>query len=238
MDAVVLAGGKGTRLAPYNTVFPKPMIPLGDRPILDIIIKQLDYYRFDRIILSVGYLAELIESYYKSACKRATRSKIEFVRENEPLGTVGALKLVENLNESFLVMNGDILTDMDFGKFMQFHKHHEGLLTIATYNKKVNLELGIMEVDKSHVIQSFQEKPTFNYLVSMGIYAYEPTVLEFIPNGKAFDFPQLVWDALDQKKKLVAYPSEDYWLDLGSHVDYGKAQDEFELMKSKLIHES
>lgn len=236
MDAVILAGGKGTRLAPYNTVFPKPLVPLGDRPILDIIVQQLDYYGFDRIIISLGYLGELIESYFKSGYSSTLKNaKIEFVREREPLGTVGSLALVSGLKKSFLVINGDTLTTLNYKKLMDFHKENKGLLTIATNKKKVNLQLGIMEANDKFEIQSFVEKPTMSYLVSMGIYIYEPEILKYIKPGESLDFPNIVWKMLEEKKRILGYPSEDYWLDLGTHSDYGKAQDEFENMKKELL---
>ncbi|MBM4032645.1 MAG: nucleotidyltransferase family protein [Planctomycetes bacterium] len=235
MIAVVLAGGKGTRLAPYNTIFPKPLVPLGDRPILDIVIHQLAYYGFERIVLSVGYLAELIEAYFRNGSPTVSNAKITFVRETEPLGTVGSLSLVPNLTESFLVMNGDILTTLNYAKLLQFHREHGGLLTIALNRRQVKVDLGVIEINKQFEVQSFLEKPTMNYLVSMGVYVYEPEVLKYIAPGKRLDFPEVVWQMLREGKKIVGYPSDDYWLDLGSHADYKKAQDEFEEMRDKFL---
>ena len=140
MIAVILAGGQGTRLAPYNTIFPKPLVPLGDRPILDIIIHQLAHYGFDRIVLSVGYLAELIEAYFQNGSPTVNNTQITFVREREPLGTVGSLALVPYLNESFLVMNGDVLTTINYAKLLKFHKEHGGQLTIALNRRQVKLD--------------------------------------------------------------------------------------------------
>lgn len=235
MIAVVLAGGKGTRLAPYNTIFPKPLVPLGNRPILDIVIHQLAYYGFDRIVLSVGYLAELIEAYFRNGSPNVDNVQITFVREKKPLGTVGSLALVPGLSESFLVMNGDVLTTLNYARLVQFHKQHGGQLTIALNRRRVKLDLGVVEINDQFEVQSFQERPTLKHLVSMGVYVYEPEVLRYITPGKYLDFPEVVWQMLRDGKKIVGYPSDDYWLDLGSHIDYKKAQDEFEKMESQLL---
>jgi len=237
MRAVILAGGLGTRLAPYNTVFPKPLVPLGNRPILDIILHQLVHYGFDDIVLSVGYLAELILAYYHNGSPNVRNAKVTFVRETEPLGTVGSLALVPDLTSSFLVMNGDVMTTLDYGKLMQFHKEHGGELTIALNRRDVKIDLGLIEINDQYRVQSFLEKPTLKYLVSMGVYVYEPSVLEYVIPGKRLDFPDVVWQMLRDGRKIVGYPCEDYWLDLGSHADYAKAQDEFEEMKSRLLPE-
>ena len=235
MKAVILAGGKGTRLAPYNTVFPKPLVPLGDRPILDIVIHQLAHYGFSDITLSLGYLAELIEAYFHDGSPNVANANIRFVREREPLGTVGSLALVPGLDESFLVMNGDILTTLDYGKLLAFHKEQGGELTIALNQRPVKIDLGVIEIDDRFTLKSFVEKPTLNYLVSMGVYVYEPAVLDYIAPGQYLDFPQVVWRMLADGRKVVGYPNDAYWLDLGSHTDYQKAQDEFEAMRDRLL---
>lgn len=235
MTAVILAGGKGTRLAPYNTVFPKPLVPLGDRPILDIIIRQLVHYGFDRIVVSLGYLGELIEAYFRNGSAISDNLALTFVREREPLGTVGSLALVPNLTAAFLVMNGDVLTTLDFAKLLAFHKVKGGELTIAMHRQQVHLDLGLMTVDENSELHKFEEKPTLEYLVSMGVYVYEPTVLEYIRPPGYLDFPEVVWRMLRDGRRIVGYPSEDYWLDLGSHADYQKAQEEFEARRGELL---
>jgi NDP-mannose synthase len=233
--AVILAGGKGTRLAPYNTVFPKPLVPLGDRPIVDIIIHQLACAGFDRIVLSVGYLAELIEAYFHDGSPTVPGVDITFVREDEPLGTVGSLALVTGLTEPFLVMNGDVLTTLDYADLMRFHKEHGGELTIATNRREVKIDLGVLEIDEQHRLLSFKEKPTLQYDVSMGVYVYDPSVLDYITPGRYLDFPDVVWRMLDDGRAITCYPSDSYWLDLGSHADYAKAQDEFEQMRDQFL---
>jgi NDP-mannose synthase len=235
MIAVILAGGKGTRLAPYNTIFPKPLVPLGERPILDIIMHQLTHYGFDRIVLSVGYLAELIEAYFTSGAPRPYKADITFVREKEPLGTVGALSLVKGLTEPFLVMNGDVLTTLNYAKLMEYHKAHGADLTIAMHRRKTPLDIGIMDVNERNELLRFQEKPTLEHLVSMGVYVYNPEILRYIQPGKHLDFPDVVWKMLDEDHRIVGYPSDDYWMDLGSHADYHKAQNAYEELKDKLL---
>ena len=235
MRAIILAGGKGTRLAPYNTVFPKPLVPLGDQPILEIIIRQLEHYGFKDIVLSLGYLAELIEAYLNNRSAINSKAKFTYVREEKPLGTVGSLALVPGLNETFISINGDTLTTLDYGKLVQFHKEHGALLTIAMNQRDVQIDLGVVDVNSNYEIKKFTEKPKFHYNACMGIYVYEPEVLRYITAGECLDFPQLVWQMLDNREKIIGYPSDDYWLDLGSHADYGKAQDEFESLKEKLL---
>jgi NDP-sugar pyrophosphorylase family protein len=232
MRVVILAGGKGTRLLPYTTVIPKPLMPVGDRPILDIIIRQLKYYSFSRVTMAVGYLAELIEAYLRDGNKYGI--KIDYSREDEPLGTIGSLGLIDGLDKTFLVMNGDLLTNLDYGKLVEFHKKNHGVATIATYNKEVKIDLGILEMDGDFRLKKYTEKPTLRYHVSMGIYVFEPEILSFIePNGY-LDFPDLVLTLMKANRKVIAFPFDGYWLDIGRHEDYVRAQEEFETLKEEL----
>ncbi|MHA2427034.1 MAG: nucleotidyltransferase family protein [Candidatus Hermodarchaeia archaeon] len=232
MRAVILAGGKGTRLLPYTTVIPKPLMPVGDRPILEIIIRQLKKYGFSRVTMAVGYLAELIEAYFNNGNKYGI--EIDYSRENEPLGTIGSLSLVDGLDTTFLVMNGDILTNLDYLKLVDFHKRNQAVATIATYNKEVKIDLGILEMDEGFRLKQYIEKPALKYDVSMGIYVFEPEILEFIePNGY-LDFPDLVLALMKAGREVIAFPFNGYWLDIGRHEDYDRAQEEFETLKEKL----
>ena len=232
MRAVILAGGKGTRLLPYTTVIPKPLMPVGDKPILEVIIKQLKYYGFSRVTMAVGYLAELIEAYLRDGNKYGI--KIDYSREDEPLGTIGSLGLIDGLDKTFLVMNGDLLTNLDYGKLVEFHKKNHGVATIATYNKEVKIDLGILEMDGDFRLKKYTEKPTLRYHVSMGIYVFEPEILSFIePNGY-LDFPDLVLTLMKANRKVIAFPFDGYWLDIGRHEDYVRAQEEFETLKEEL----
>jgi NDP-sugar pyrophosphorylase family protein len=232
MRVVILAGGKGTRLLPYTTVIPKPLMPVGDRPILDIIIRQLKNYGFSQVTMAVGHLAELVEAYFSDGKKYGI--KIDYSREDEPLGTIGSLGLVSGLQQTFLVMNGDVLTDLDYLKLVEFHRKHQAIATIATYNKEVKIDLGVLTMDEGFRLKQYLEKPTLKYDVSMGIYVFEPEILSFIkPNGY-LDFPDLVLALIEAGKKVIGFPFDGYWLDIGRHEDYVRAQEEFETLKENL----
>lgn len=239
MKAVILAGGKGTRLLPYTTVFPKPLIPLGQKPILDIIIQQLSYYGFHDITLSVGYLAELIQAYVQNGNgRRFPNVNIEYITEREPTGTAGSLGLIRALEETFLVMNGDVLSSIDYSKLLAYHKEQKGILTIAMHRKTVKIDLGVMEIDEHNRLRNYIEKPEHLYPVSMGIYVYEPAVLEYIEKGAYLDFPDLVLRLLEHGEQVVSYPCDAYWLDIGRHEDYARAQEEFEQFQHLFLPES
>jgi len=232
MRAIILAGGKGTRLLPYTTVIPKPLMPVGEKPILEVIIRQLKYYSFSSVTMAVGYLAELIEAYFSDGNKYGI--KIDYSREDKPLGTIGSLSLIDGLDKTFLVMNGDVLTNLDYCRLVDFHEKNQAVATIATYNKKVKIDLGILEMDENFRLTEFTEKPTLKYHVSMGIYVFEPEILSFIqPNGY-LDFPDLVLALMKAGRKVVAFPFDGYWLDIGRHEDYVRAQEEFETLKEDL----
>jgi len=229
MKAVILAGGKGTRLAPYTTVLPKPLMPVGDVPILDVIIRQLQKHKFDEVIIAVGYLAELIKAYFNDG--RRYEIKITYSREREPLGTAGPLAQIPDLNSTFLVMNGDILTTLDYSKLLDFHKRSGAIATIAMHRRQVKIDFGIIITDRNHRLTDYQEKPDLSYLVSMGIYIFEPRVLDYIKPGEKLDFPDLVKLMLSEGEKVQGYLSEDYWLDIGRHDDYQRAIKDFEKMR-------
>lgn len=236
MQAIILAGGKGTRLAPYTTVFPKPLMPVGGMPILEIVIRQLVHFNIKEIILTVSPKSErLLAAYFGNGSQLGAR--ISYSREEKPLGTAGPLALVSDLPGTFLVMNGDILTTLDYGKLMQYHKKRRGLVTIAMSQKLVRVELGVIEYNRLHRLTRYIEKPTVSYSVSMGIYVFNREVLEWIPKGEYLDFPQLIKDLTKTRKKVVCYPSSDFWLDIGRHEDYERAQTDFEEIRSKLLYE-
>ncbi len=234
MKAVILAGGKGTRLAPYTTVFPKPMVPLGHRPILEIILHQLAHYGFEEVILSVGYLAELIQAYFQNgACPPSIR--LRYVKEETPLGTAGPLSAITGLDDTFLVMNGDILTTLDYAELIDFHRRHRAMLTIATHHKRVKVDLGVIETDGGDRVTGYLEKPETVHRVSMGVYVYEPEVLHYIEPDAYLDFPDLVQLLLANGEKVMGCPIDAYWLDIGRHDDYAKAQEEFERLEDQFL---
>jgi NDP-sugar pyrophosphorylase family protein len=228
MKTVILAGGKGTRLAPYTTIFPKPLVPIGDRPILEIIIRQLVRQGFVDILLSVGHLGELIEAYFQNGHRNIPCLKLAYYRESQPLGTAGSLALIPDLDETFLAMNGDILTTLNYAALVDFHCRSRAALTIAMHSRAVQIDLGVLETGEAGLLTSYREKPKFNFNVSMGVYVYEPRALRYIPKGQYLDFPDLVVRMLGNGEKVVGYYSEDYWLDIGRREDYELAQQEYE----------
>jgi NDP-sugar pyrophosphorylase family protein len=225
MRAVILAGGKGTRLAPYTTVLPKPLMPVGERPILELVLRQLAGHGFERVDLSVGHLGQLIKTYFDQIELPASL-RLEYHWEDEPLGTAGALRTIEDLSEPFLVMNGDVLTNLDFAEFMRFHAGQDSLLTVATHSKDVRIDLGVVE-SANGLINDYIEKPTMHYEVSMGIYAYDPRALEYIPPSY-FDFPDVVKALIAAEERVAIYRSQDRWFDIGTPDDHQRAVAEIE----------
>jgi NDP-sugar pyrophosphorylase family protein len=236
MKAIILAGGKGTRLAPYTTVFPKPLMPVDGMPIVEVIVRQLAHFRIKDMIFTVSQQSEpLLSAYFGDGSRYGVA--IRYSKEEKPLGTAGPLAIIPNLPETFIVMNGDILTTLSYQKLIRYHREHQGMVTIAMSQKKVQLELGIMEYDHTHQLTRYTEKPTLSYSVSMGIYIFEKKVLEWIPPKKYLDFPELIQKLIGEKAKVVCYPSNDFWLDIGRHEDYEEAQKKFQEMRKKLLYE-
>jgi NDP-sugar pyrophosphorylase family protein len=233
---VILAGGLGTRLRPYTTVLPKPLMPVGDRPILDIVVRQLARARFDRITIATGYLAELIEAFFGDGSRYGI--PIDYFREEEPLGTVGALSLIEGLDHDFLVMNGDILTDIDYSALLERHREGGQAATIAAHERDVHVSLGVMrfehEADPT-LVTGYIEKPTLSYVVSMGVYCFAPKVREHIPEGRRLDFPDLVLRLIESGETVRAWRSNDHWLDIGRHDDYATANEIFEARRAQFL---
>ena len=226
MKAVILAGGKGTRLMPYTAVLPKPLMPLGDRAILEWVVRQLADHGLADITLSVSHLAHLVEAVFGSGEDYGV--EITYVREDFPLGTAGPLRLVGDLDGTFLVLNGDLVTTLDYRDLIRCHHASGSLLTIATKRREVTLDYGVMEIDSDNHgtsrIVDFHEKPTIERMVSMGIYVLEPEVLDYIPEGRAFDFPELVNVLLaEDHQRIGAYVYDGLWLDIGRHEDYEQA---------------
>ena len=226
MQAIILAGGKGTRLKPYTITLPKSLVPVKDIPILEIIIKQLKKSSFSDITLAVGHLAELIEAYFRNGEKFGI--DINYSIENKPLGTAGPLKLIRNLDENFLVMNSDDLTNIDYKDFFEFHKKNNATITIATFNKKVKIDLGVLKLDENNSLKDYIEKPVYDFNVSMGIYAFNKKAIEYIPKNEYFDFPTLIKTLLKNNHKVLCYHHNGYWLDIGRPEDYEKANEELE----------
>jgi NDP-sugar pyrophosphorylase family protein len=232
MRAVILAGGKGRRLHPYTTVIPKPLMPVGDRPILEIILSRLKEHGVSRVTMAEGYLAELVEAYFRDGKKYGV--PVDYSVEEKPLGTIGGLSLIDGLQETFFVMNGDVLTNLDYQELVDFHSKQKALATIATYHKEVKIDLGILEVGHDFRVKGYKEKPSLTHSVSMGIYVFEPEVLRFVTPNEYLDFPDLILSLLEVDEKVVAFPFEGFWLDIGRHEDYVQAQEQFEMLKGDL----
>jgi NDP-mannose synthase len=234
--AVILAGGLGTRLRPYTTILPKPLMPIGDRPILDIVIRQLARAHFERVTIATGYLAELIEAFFGDGARHGI--PIDYFREDEPLGTVGALRLIEGLDEHFLVMNGDVLTDLDYRALLDGHRAGGQAATIAAHRREVQISLGVMHFgdrEDARRVTGYSEKPTFDYTVSMGVYCFAPRAIDLIEPGERLDFPDLVLRLIAAGEPVKAWRSDSYWLDIGRPDDYEQAQDEFESRRHQFL---
>ena len=223
---MVLAGGRGTRLRPYTAVLPKPLVPVGERPILELLIRQLARHGFTRIDLSVGHLGGLIKAYLDHV-DLPEGVELEYWWEDEPLGTAGALRQIEGLDEGpFLVTNGDVLTTLDFAQLMRFHRGQGATLTVATHRQSVDIALGVIE-SKDGLITGYTEKPSIRFDVSMGIYAYDPKALESIPPGR-FDFPDVVQALIEAGRDVAAYTGPGLWFDIGTAGEHERAVAELE----------
>jgi NDP-mannose synthase len=222
---VILAGGMGTRLRPYTSILPKPLLPLGDRSILELLMKQLSQHGFRDITLSVGHLAHLIEAVLGNGIGRDI--DISYVREDVPLGTAGSLRLVPDLDGTFLVLNGDLVTSLDYRALLRHHRTNRNVLTIATRRREVRTEYGVLELktgtDDPGRILGYDEKPILEFLVSMGVYVLEPAALAFVPDSGYFDFPDLVQRLLDAGARVGSYEYDGLWLDIGRPEDYERA---------------
>ena len=231
--AVVLAGGKGTRLAPFTAILPKPLMPLGETPILEVVLRQLARDGITRVTLAVGHMAELIEAYFGDGGRFGVT--LDYSREDEPLGTAGPLALVEGLYEPFLVMNGDVLCTLSYREFLDAHEASGAAATIATFVRGNRVDFGVVIADADDHVTGYEEKPASEYLVSMGVYAFTPAVLGDISPGERLDFPDLVVRLLARGAFVRSAPFSGYWLDIGRHDDFAQAQTEFEERRAEFL---
>ena len=232
MRAVILAGGKGTRLAPYTTVFPKPLMPIGEMPILEIVLRQLAHHGIQDITLAVGYLAELLMAYCGDGSKFGLR--LDYSREELPLGTAGPISLIEDIQETFLVMNGDLLTTIDYSAMWKYHEDRGAIATLASYRREVKIDLGVIESEEGWV-KDYIEKPTYHYAVSTGIYIFNPEVLKYVERGMRLDLPELILRLIHAGEKVNIYNFDGYWLDIGRHDDYDSAVQEFSVHRNEFL---
>lgn len=231
--AVILAGGLGARLSPYTIVLPKPLMPVGEYPILEIVVRQLAHHKFGRITIAVNHQVDLIQAFFGNGSK--WNVLIDYSIEDRPLSTMGPLKLVNDLPDNFLVMNGDILTDLNYGKFFNEHVKKGSLFTIASSIRREVSEFGVLEVNKRGFLTGFSEKPVKQYQVSMGIYMVNKKILEYLPEDRPYGFDKLMSDLLRSKGKVKVKSYPGYWLDIGRPDDYTRAIEEFDRLKIKLL---
>jgi NDP-mannose synthase len=224
VKAVVLAGGRGTRLAPYTSVLPKPLMPIGDRSILELVLGQLASCRITDVTLCVGYLAHLIEAVLENRSNDGCN--ISYVHEQEALGTAAPLRNVPHLDTTFIAMNGDVLTTLDYRALIRSHRRSGSLLTIATRDRPIQIDYGVLELGNNghrNRVEAYHEKPRMTSTVSMGIYVLEPAALAYIPETGRCDFPDLVQTLLQNGERVGAYRYNGLWFDIGRREDYERA---------------
>jgi NDP-sugar pyrophosphorylase family protein len=235
MKAVVLAGGKGARLAPYTRILPKPLMPIGDMPILEVLLRQMKRAGVNEVVLTVGHLAQLLQAFFLDGAQWGL--EIRYSYEQQPLGTAGPLALVDGLDEAFLVTNGDVLTTLDLSKLIAFHRQQGGAATIAVHRRQVRIDLGVIQWNGGNIIAGYIEKPVYDYTVSMGIYVFEPRVLQYIPRDQYLDFPDLVLKLIAAGETVIGYIFDGYWKDLGRPDDYEEAARDFVNMQAEFLPE-
>jgi len=236
MQAVILAGGKGTRLRPYTAVLPKPLMPIGDMPVVEVIVRQLRSAGFERLVLAVGYLPHLFRAFIGDGERFG--GPIEFVLEEAPLGTAGALGLISGLDSDFLLINGDTLTNLDYRAFMEYHRRHGAIATIATHSRENKVDYGVLEIGDDQRLVGYVEKPVQTYHVSMGVNAFRANVLKYVPPNRYLDIPQLMNDLMDRGEQVRCYKSDCFWLDIGRPADYERAVEIFQERRAEFLGDS
>jgi NDP-sugar pyrophosphorylase family protein len=231
--AVILAGGKGSRLQPYTVVLPKPLMPIGEYPILEVVIRQLINNNFDHITIAVNHQADVVKAFFQDGSK--WNIKIDYSMEEKPLSTMGPLKLIKDLPENFLVMNGDVLTDLDYSQLFNTHIQNDQLFTVSAYQREEKIDYGVLGVDSKNQLQNFQEKPVYHFTVSMGIYIINKKILDLIPYNQPYGFDNLMHDMLKEKQPVNVNIYKGYWLDIGRADDYHQAIDIFAKLKEKFL---
>lgn len=227
--AIILAGGKGSRLRPYTIVLPKPLMPIGDYPILELVVRQLIKNNFNHITMCVNHQADLIKTFFADGKRWGI--KIDYSNEYEPLGTMGPLKQISDLPNNFLVMNGDILTNLNFESFHNEHVRDNEIFTISSYKRSQKVDYGVLECTRDCYLENFKEKPKNDFKVSMGIYMLNKKILDFIPSG-FYGFDSLMHKLIKSKNRVKVKEFNGYWLDIGRPDDYIKAIEDFESMKN------
>lgn len=234
MKAIILAGGKGTRLRPYTAIIPKPLMPIGDLTIVEILLRQLAHYGVTDATMCVGYQAALIEAVIGDGARHGLR--VSYKREEEPLGTIGPLReLAGGLPDHFLVMNGDILCDLNFRSLYRAGVDGGAPLTVAVCERSSKIDLGVLDLDAHGAVVGFREKPTYTFWVSMGAYAMSRDVFRFVPETGPFGFDDLMHALLRQGAPVKTFPFRGSWLDIGRSDDFADAQEQFERERTRYL---
>ena len=230
MRAVILAGGKGTRLRPFTATLPKPLVPIGDRAVLEIVLQQLSNCGVTHVTMAVSHLAHLLQAYFGNGEK--WNLKIDYSLEDQPLSTIAPLKLIPDLPENFFVMNGDVLTDLNLVELYENHRRNDADITVATFRRDDKIDFGVLDTDPDNKIVGFREKPVYQFNVSMGVYVLNRRILDIVPNDAPFGFDNLMYACIEQNRKAICYPHDGFWLDIGRPDDYAQAQENIdELLK-------
>ncbi len=230
MRAVILAGGKGTRLYPYTATLPKPLVPIGDRAILEIVVQQLQHYGVTHVTMAVSHLAHLIKSYFGDGKRLGV--KITYSVEERTLSTIAPLKLIKDLPDTFYTLNGDVLTDLDFAALYSYHLENKADITVACFDRDSKIDFGVIESDRENRIVGFVEKPVYHFSVSMGIYVINRELLDIVPDNTPFGFDNLMLACIKHKRRAICYRHSGQWLDIGRPDDYSNAQENIhKLMK-------
>lgn len=235
MQALVLAGGKGTRLKPYTTVLPKPLMPVGDYPVLEIVLRQLRHAEVRRVILAIGYMSHLFEALFETGSRLGL--EISYSVETEELGTAGPISLVlDQLEEDFLVLNGDLLTTLDFRRLFSYHKESGASATIGAYRREVKIDFGVLETGEGDSLLGYKEKPVFQFDVSMGVNALnKERVKPYLTPGRRLDIPDLMMELVKDGHAVLCYREPCFWLDIGRIEDYQTALEIFESRSSEFL---
>lgn len=230
VDAVLMAGGEGKRLRPLTEKTPKPLLLVGDKPIIEHNVDRLSNVGIENVYLSVNYLGEQLEAYFGDGSSKGIN--ISYVRENKPLGTIGSVLLVEKFqHEDILVMNSDLLTNIDFADFYKFFKDSDADMAVAATTYQVDVPYAVLEADEHQRVKSLKEKPKYMYFSNAGIYLIKKELLSMIPKGEFYDITDLMEKVLEMDYTLITYPINGYWLDIGKHEDYKKAQEDIKHLK-------
>ena len=230
--AFILAGGKGTRLRPLTVSFPKPLVPLGDKPILEILLLRLKAFGITEMTISTGYLSQMIVSLCGDGSQYGVN--IKYVHEEEPLGTAGALSLVEEPPENLLVMNGDLLTTLNFHNMMDYHQQEDADVTIGIYRREIKIDFGVVETDAGRFV-GFREKPILHHDVSMGVNILSNRVLKYVKPGEYLDMPDLILKVHEDGGKVCCFQEDCYWLDIGRMDDFAQAQVDYEEHRDQFL---